>query len=473
MMGVIYSREIKDYVRDKRFITLCLIMAALVAAAALDGWNRAQTDEQARVYAEQSDREIWVNQGDNNPHGAAHFARYAFRQTPALAAFDPGVFDYAGAAFWMEAHTQNPTTLRRAEDSAVVAPFPSLSPAWVIQVIATLALAILLFQSVSGERERGTLRLLTASGVSSRSLLFAKSGAVLTVVGGLSVLILLIAMVPTLLTNVSFELPRFTALLLVYSLGLAAFALPVLAISAKSRDSSSAFASSAGLWLITALLVPLLAGQLATTLYPDIDEQELQNQIQLEAQTPFWVGDAMEPAVTSYEQSVLAEFGAESFDDLGFDREALTLQAHEVFANAIYDRLYGDLADIQLGQDRVLRYTSLFSPTLALRRLSAGIAGTDLQAQLNFARDSENHRRHIIEQLNRYMMINAGDQGYSFTADRQLWEQIQDFVAEKPKLTTLLQHYWFELLSLIIWFITGLILSVYLVGRAQQQLEKV
>ena len=169
MSTAIWQKEFLEFRRDRRLLVMTVVLVSLLLAAALDGWNRAAADARARAAAVASDREVWVEQGDNNPHGAAHFARYAFRAAPPLAAFDPGVFDYAGAAFWMEAHTQNPTTLRRAEDIAVRAPFASLSPAWVIQVVGSLVLALALFGAVAREREQGTLRSLAAAGVTARS----------------------------------------------------------------------------------------------------------------------------------------------------------------------------------------------------------------------------------------------------------------------------------------------------------------
>ena len=120
MIGAIWHKELTEYRRDRRALALAIVLFALLLAAALDGWNRAAADAQTRAAAQATDREVWTEQGENNPHGAAHFSRYAFRDTPTLAAFDPGVFDYAGAAFWMEAHTQNPTTLRRQREMFVV-----------------------------------------------------------------------------------------------------------------------------------------------------------------------------------------------------------------------------------------------------------------------------------------------------------------------------------------------------------------
>ncbi|MEM9316156.1 MAG: ABC transporter permease subunit [Pseudomonadota bacterium] len=452
MIATIVRKEVLEFRRDRLFLALAAVVIVLLVAASLDGWNRGSADRAARLAAEVTDRRVWVEQGENNPHGAAHFARYAFRQTPALAAFDPGVFDYAGAAFWMEAHTQNPTTLRRTEDAAVQAPFATLTPAWIIQIVGTLALAVLLFPAVAGERERGTLRALSTAGVDPRTIALGKAGAVLVFVGTMTLLVIAAPLLPALFTGeAARESGRLLALIACYGAALLAFAALILGVSACNRSVGGAFAAAAVCWLFMALLWPILAGQLAVSLYPDIDEQELKNDIQLQAQTPFWVGDAQEDAVAALEAEVLAEFGAENFESLGFDREGLVLQAHEVFSGKVYDRLYGELYGTHRRQDEVLRYASAFSPLLALSRLSAGFAGTDLLAQQTFAEQSERHRRMIIAQLNRDMMVNAGDEAFAYMADRSLWESIADFRARPPSLRSTLSYYWFELAVLLLW----------------------
>lgn len=470
MTGTLIRKEFREFLRDRRFLVLFALMLVLLSAASLDGWNRARSDAAARAHAAASDREIWVEQGENNPHGAAHFARYAFRPTPSLAAFDPGVFDFAGAAVWLEAHTQNPAALRRAEDAAIATPFPTLSAAWVIQVIGTLALTVLLFQAVAGERERGTLRALAATGLSASRFVAGKTGAVLLAVGGLCLLIFLAVLLPGAMSgDLDAGAMRIATLAGTYLCALTGFALIVVAISARSRSQSAAFVLAIGFWVSVSVILPVIGGQLAASLHPDIDEQELKNAIQLEAQSPFWSGDAREPAVAAYEAEVLEEFGAARFEDLGFDREALVLQAHEEFANEVYDRLYGELYARHEAQDRMLRYLAIASPVLALQRLSSGLAETDLTAQLRFTRQAEAHRRRIIEQLNRDMMMNAGESGYAYTADRSLWEDIPDFQAEPVSTLEILERYRIEVLALLVWLLAGFTLAIHLSGRAMKQ----
>ncbi|MEE4278582.1 MAG: ABC transporter permease subunit [Halieaceae bacterium] len=135
----------------------------------------------------------------------------------------------------MEAHTQNPTTLRRAEDAAFRAPFASLSPAWVIQVVGTLVIATLLFGAVAAERDRGTVRTLAVAGVSARDLATGKLMASGVLVAGLTAAAVFTSVVAALgAGGVALPVGRMLALLLAYFAALLAFASLVVWISARA-----------------------------------------------------------------------------------------------------------------------------------------------------------------------------------------------------------------------------------------------
>jgi ABC-type transport system involved in multi-copper enzyme maturation permease subunit len=242
------------------------------------------------------------------------------------------------------------------------------------------------------------MRALILSGISARSFMWGKLGAAIVLSCTLVIVSLCVAIVPALWrSEESIPLVRIVLLVLVYAAALLSFAFLVSWFSARLGSSHSAFSATAFAWLFTALLCPVLAGQLATTMFPDVDEQVLKNDIQLKAQTPFWVGDAQESAV------------------------------------------------IELGEK--------ISPLLAASRISSGVSGTDLMAQLTFARQAEAHRRLIIKQLNDDMMINSGGQAFEYMADEELWKKTPDFEQEPLPLGSVLIRYWFESIALISWLI--------------------
>jgi hypothetical protein len=53
------------------------------------------------------------------------------------------------------------------------------------------------------------------------------------------------------------------------------------------------------------------------------------------------------------------------------------------------------------------------------------------------------------------MMMNAGDQGFRYTADRELWESIPDFEPQAPRLPEVLGAYALELAFLGLWLLVA------------------
>ena len=170
----IARNELRGYTRNGIFIGISVALLSLVLTASMVSGQRLAAFERERIAAEIIDHEVWNNQGEQNPHSAAHFSRYAFKPIPSLVAFDPGVVDYAGIALWMEAHYQHPAVFRRVEDVGDARIFANFSPAWILQYGAPLFVFLALFSSIAGEREHGTLRQIVASGVRTRDLIAGK-----------------------------------------------------------------------------------------------------------------------------------------------------------------------------------------------------------------------------------------------------------------------------------------------------------
>lgn len=472
MVGVILRRELRAYVRNTRFGVLFILLVLLSGLASLDGWNRAKQTQQTRESAEHHDRQNWLGQGANNPHGAAHFSRYAFRPTPALAALDPGVWDYAGAAVWMEAHHQNPATLRRAEDALGRSPLPSLSVAWVIRSIATLALLVLLFPAVAREREQKTLKALAAAGVLSRSFVLGKVAAALIAASLLTLVSFGIALLPGLVLSIELDLGRLCAIFAVTWLALVAFAMSAMVASARSTNAGAALVFGGVLWLLWAVAVPSVSAQLATSFFPDMDEHAFRAKLQKEAQSEFWSGPAKEKRVAQLKKEILDKRGASSLKELGFNEKGVVLQAQELHANDVFDRRFGELHALHRSQDRVIAMATLASPLLALQRLSAGFAGTDLHAQQRFSLQAERHRRKLIAGLNQDLMEHAGEKGMKYEAGPELWASTPDFTAAPPSFADVVANYPMELASLAFWVLLSSWLAIRFTGVAMQIEER-
>src|SRR5690606_32019821 len=104
--------------RDKRTCTALLALAALVVFTFVVTAVQVTRNDAARAEVAQAERERWLNQGEKDPHSAAHYSLYAFKPAPALAALEQGVEPFVGQAIWLEAHAQNDALYRPQGDAS-------------------------------------------------------------------------------------------------------------------------------------------------------------------------------------------------------------------------------------------------------------------------------------------------------------------------------------------------------------------
>lgn len=469
MIAAIMNKEIRGFLRSGVFISLAIAMIALLAGAAALSAQRIATFERERHAAEAADREIWDMQGARNPHSAAHFSRYAFKPVPELVAFDPGITDYAGLALWMEAHVQNPAVFRRAEDLGDAGRFADLSPAWILQYIVPLFLFLILFGAIAGEREQGTFRQMAASGVSSTALLAGKLSGAGLAFGVILVPALIFILSAAWIAGGAGVLPdtgvRSAGLFVIYALYILALGGVALGVSALFKDKRTALLALVGLWALSFILAPRIASGLAATAYPEPDAAQLTTDLR-NASNAFYADREYRDRI---ERDILEEYSVDTIEELPIDYGAYTLQKSEEHAQPLFEAFYARLDDIHTKQEQLLDGFSVFSPVLALEKLSAGLAGSDRLHQKDFANAVEMHRRVIVKQLNDDLMYNAGEVGYGYTADETLWRQIPDFEYAPPRFASVVSNYILSALVLTAYATIGLFFAAAALKRAQKR----
>lgn len=434
------AAEWRAWRRNGLAVALGLSLFALIALAAWLGTQRITMLEAERAAAAAADREIWVNQGEDNPHAAAHFSRYAFKPVPALAVFDPGVLDTAGAAIWMEGHYQNPAQFRLIEDAAIGGVTARTSPAFVIVVFGTLLVFVLLAGAVAGEREDGTLRQVLVSGVAPARLAGAKLLAALVLSGVVLIATLVVAAAFSAGTSAA-PLPdaglRVLGLIVIYGLYFVIVAGVALGISARLADRRGALGALAGLWAGAIIAGPLLANETALGLAPNPDGPSTYAKIVAASNSYFRDEAARREAL----DKALAEYGVAEKSALPFRYDGYELQYSEEVAHPKFEAVYSDVRAVYMDQERILGLFSIFLPNLAVQKLSAGLAGTDRLHHAAFAMEAEAHRRHIVKLLNDDLAFSALETEGRYVAGRALWETIPDFQMTPPRVDAFLPSY--------------------------------
>lgn len=454
----IARKDWREFARDRRLVLMALLTALLALAAVATSAVRVSSYEADRRAAEASDRNTWEGQGARNPHSAAHFSSWAFKPLTAGALLDPGVAPFAGNAIWMEAHNQNPARNRPIEDSAGSFDFGQFSAAWILQTLMPLLLFVIAAGLVARERERGTLRLMLASGASAHALIPGKLGAIARI-GALLVLpVVLAAVVAALLIAGGGAKPLALILwALAYIVFFAVIAGLAVAVSARTRTVSQAMLLLIGLWLAAAVLIPRAGAGIAEALAPTPSAEAFWAQVSeaRDKQEDVFGDDA-----DAFGAAMAKRYRVAKAEDLPVSLGGLQLEEDERLGNIVYDKQYGALARTYAAQRNVLRLTGLLSPLASIQNISMAFAGTDTAHQLDFQRQAEAHRRSIVTQMNGDMIVNGAKKDFDYLADASLWKKVPAFDYRPPSLGTVIQSILPDMLILLGWFvIAGLLVA--------------
>ena len=167
------------------------------------------------------------------------------------------------------------------------------------------------------------------------------------------------------------------------------------------------------------------------------------------------------------EAELLDQYGVESLDELPVNFAGLSLQASEEHSNLVFDKHFDQLWETYRRQEDVYRLAALASPLLAVRALSMGVAGTDVEQHRHFAEAAEIHRRLLVKQLNDDMTVNAGNAGFGYLADESLWSEAPAFEYRSPDLGWVLRRQLVSLALLALWAVLATLAAVRHAGRLQ------
>ena len=468
MIRHIVRKEFTDVLRDGRFRWCSVLVGSLLLISLGHGLVQARKAQREHAAAQATAREHWETQGEKNPHSAAHYGIYAFKPRLALSFVDEGVDPYTGTSVWLEAHRQNDFLLRPAQDVTAAQRIGALTAAQVLQHLVPLLIILLTFGALAGERERGTLRQLLATGIGRRELAVGKALGVSAALGLLLVPAALAGAAALVVASpgpAASPLARGAVLAGVYLAYFTAFLALSLAVSAWARSARTALVVLLAVWVVNGLLAPRVAVDLSKWLHPTPSALEFARTVQSEMATG--VGDISPPDREASTQRLLAEYGVERVDDLPINAVGAYLQESEEFGNRIFDRNYGALWDTFERQGVVHETLAVAAPLLAVRTLSMGLAGTDVEQHRHFATAAETYRRDLMRQMNGDMTENSLTGDFTYAAGAELWESVPPLQYAAPTLGWVLGNRILSLLVLGGWLVGAVLVAVARVRRAE------
>jgi ABC-2 type transport system permease protein len=470
MVLTIARKEFTEMIRDGRFRWMSAIVLLLLLTSLALGWKHYLQAQAEHGAAQAASRDTWINQGRRNPHSAAHYGVYAFKPKMPLSLVDTGLDPYTGVSVWLEAHYQNPSRYRPAEDATAVRRFGELTAAMTLQMLAPLLIILLAFSAFAGEREQGTLRQLLSLGAPRFKLV---SGKVLGLTFALALLLAPATLAGVLALALASEdgammsnFPRLALLCAGYLLYLGEFIGVSLACSALASSARAALVALLAFWIVNGLLVPRLATDVAERLYPTPTAEEFWQAVHKDQQQGVDGHDAANSRTEELKRRTMAEYKVERLEDLPINFSGVALQAGEEYGNRVFDKHYGEVWKIYYRQERVHKLGALVAPLMAVRGFSMGLAGVDLRHHQHFTDAAESYRRSLNRLLNEDFARNSRTSDeYNYFVGHDFWRKTPDFVYAAPDADWVMKGQVFNLAALIVWLVVAFAASFFAANR--------
>jgi len=455
----IACKDFRERLRDGRLywaggLVLILLMTALAV-----GYQHQQTARAEQAAAQESDYQDWLQQDARHPHDAAHQGMHVFKPEGRLSLLDPGINPYIGSTIWLQAHLQSEVKFRPAQDASGLQRFGDLSAAWILQVLGPLLVIVLGFNAFSGEREQGILRQLMSLGIAPGKLLWGK---VLALAMSMGVLLLPAALVSLVVIMMASQwqldaLLRYVLVITGYGIYFVTFILLTLGVSAAVRSSRAAIMVLLAIWIANTVIAPRVMAEASRKVYPSLTRLEFNK--------------ALNDDLTATSDRVWMEhFGTTErwSSDVPLNKWGIALKLDDESKYVVYDRHFGALWDTWERQQKVQESAGWLTPLLAIRSISAALAGTDFAHHRDFTVAAETQRRVIQDIVSDDLVKNADtldNQHFSYKSTPDLWKTVPPFDYHPPKAAWALQKSAVSFAMLGIGFLISLIFALRMARR--------
>jgi ABC-2 type transport system permease protein len=451
-MKDIFFNEWKGLFRSRLITILSLLFVASLGLVTWLGFVQNQKQIENQQGAHQHIRGQWDEMEPTNPHGAAHFGSYAFKQNTTLNSIDEGINAVTGNVLRLEGHSQNDLVYSEASQSLLISKFGKLKPSLLFQFVIPLFLIFLAFSTYTKERESGRLKLLLIQGASLQKILFAKISSVWII----GVLLLLFSILLQIILNGSaLNSDIFLRLLFFissYSFYYLIVATITVLLSVIFRSGAASLSLTIALWAVWTIFLPKIAGNAVEQLSPLPTRVEFQKAMDEDRSKGIDGHNPSGDREKELENNTLAKYKVDSLSQLPINFDGLVMQADEDYGNTVWDKHFGQLYNQMQSQKRNYQLSGIVNPFASLQNLSMGTTGTDMFHHLDFLKQAEDYRRVFIKSLNdkhAYGGSKTGD--WSWKADNAFYKSVKDFEYESISIKQVWSKYLIDILALISW----------------------
>ena len=409
-------------------------------------------------------RKQWLSQPTDNAHMATHVGQTVYKPVSPLAAFDPGALSEYGSSIFVQSHYQSPAENPPTWDNVDLIQNEAYSPAVLLELFGPLLIVVLGTATIAREKEGETLSILLTTGSRWSSIATGKGLAVvLTVfvvaIPGLALLVLPWFDKSQLLPLLDLII-RGAVLFIVLAAYFAGWFGLTIFVASKSNTVSGSFSVLVALWSIVALVMPRIAGDVASFASPLPTEAEIRLEKENAVHDSNQASAERALANRALEESLLAEFKVDKIEDLPIDLAGARMIEEEATTNRLYDEIEQRVTEAKNRQNEIIGRFQFASPYIAIRAISSSMAATDRTHHFDFLDDAENYRRKYVKELNTLEMKRKKP-GSIPEQRRQFWAQVSEFQPRFVSSSLSLSRCLAAMLCVSVWAILAVVASLY------------
>jgi ABC-2 type transport system permease protein len=467
MIGSIIHKEFIATLRDGRLLTLGCSLLLIFIGFFLASSAQLQQLRQEKQSVGVTAKEQWNTQSVKNPHSAAHYGIYVFKPDSPVAALDSGLRPFIGQSLWLEPHKRNLERFNPSADEVLANRFGQSTTSFVLYALLPLLIVALTFNSVSQERERGTLRMLHSLGVNANALVFGKLIGLLaafTLVLTPALLIALVLLQQNFTLSVD-DVLRVLLLLVLFLLYYAIFAAVAIAASAYFKTSRVTLFCLLAFWLGGVFIAPRLGAVSAQVFAPNPSANQFWAAIKHDIDQGINGDGSHEQRTKAFEAQLLAQYKVTRKEDLPVGFVSLNRQFNDGYSSRVHALHFDQLRDNFSLQQHLTHLASWLGPSLAIRSLSMTLAGMDLAHQRHFENAAEDYRHYFIN------LTEDMDREHSHGTERVAkgeesdWRSVKAFDYSAPDIGFALQTAKLDLIVLSLWLLLALTLLTFSAKR--------
>lgn len=451
MWFTIAKKEVIAAFKNRTFVFLLLIIWLLIATAIIGGQKSLRLYQQERAQAKDLFQKELAEQ-ERDPHAAAHFGTYLFKPLTGLSLYDPGINNYTGSSYRVEAHNQSEMNYASSQDSDAIIRFGELSVASLFQLLLPLLIIFLCFSSITKEREDGTLKVLFTQGLKRRSLLWGK------IIGNyfLIVMIVLPAIILLLVKAVSVpsQVHRVLIFISAYLIYFLLFTSITVCISYLCKSSRNSLLILLCTWMWLCIISPKLLASIAATTYFLPSNDQFMKSVEHDFYNGIKDDGTYSERRARFQNAVLKEYGVDSVSQLPVNLDGLMMQNGEDYNTMVYHLHSKPVKETLVKQKTLIQAGAFFTPYLWISQLSMAVAGTDLYHHQDFHDKAGVYRNSFVRILNMELARNGSEYGtYDYKVSKGFLQNMPEFNYQLPKVATVFSSQVVTISALIFWLI--------------------